>query len=105
LLVLYVEVILINSLDLLFQFGTSALYFDSTGKTLECRVFLDTGWRDSLPGYDSHPAEIITIVSILLADVPVPRISDQLLIEDTIFTIVSVQAQDEIMAALHVKKL
>ena len=89
----------------LFHFGTSAIYFDSTGKTKESRIFIDTGWREPIPGYDSHPAEAITIVSILLEDVPIPRISDQIQVDDSLYKIICVQAQDDVVAALHVRKL
>jgi hypothetical protein len=89
----------------LFQFGSSALYFDSTGKAITCCVFIDTGWRDPIQGYDSHPGEIITILSIQLEDVPVPRIADQIKIDGSLYTVMSIQAQDDIIAVLHVTKL
>src|SRR5689334_14653865 len=89
----------------LFQFGTTAIYYDSTGKTQTCQVFIDVGSRDPIVGYDSHFAEIITVVSILLEDVPIPRKSDQLQIENKRYSIVSVEAQDDVIALLHVKKI
>lgn len=89
----------------LFQFGTPALYFDSTGKAITCLVFVDIGWRDAFSGYEAHAAEMITVVSILLNDVSIPRAQDQIQIEDVMFGVISVQAQDELIAALHVKKL
>lgn len=92
-------------LNCLFQFGTPALYFDSTGKTITCRIFIDIGWRESIPGYESHTAEIITLISILLEDVPVPKIGDQIQVDDALFTVISVHAQDDQIAALHVKKI
>lgn len=95
---------MIADLKWLFQFGTPALYFDSTGKAIICRVFIDTGWREPVQGYDSHPGEIITIVSIMLEDVPVPRISDHILIENTMYSVISIQAQDDVIAALQVIK-
>ncbi len=92
-------------LKVLYQFGTSAIYFDSTGKTKECRIFIDRGWREPIPGYDSHPAEVITVISILLDDVPIPRISDQIQVDDNKYSVICVQSQDDVVAALHVRKI
>lgn len=94
-----------SHLQSLFQFGTSAIYFDSTGKSITCRVFIDTGWREPIPGYDSHPGEMITIASIMLDDVPVPRVSDQIKMNDSVYTVICIQSQDDEVAALHVRKL
>lgn len=89
---------------LLFQFGTPAIYFYSTDKAVSCNVFIDTGWRDSISGYESQAAEIIMMASILLQDLPVPKPPDQIQIENSIFEVLSIPAQDDLIAVLHVKR-
>ncbi len=83
----------------------SAVYIDSTGTIKECRVFIDTGWRESIPGYDSHPAEIITLISVLLEEIPLPKVDDQLQIEDDNYSVISIHSLDDVIAALQVRKI
>lgn len=88
----------------LFQFGLPALYYDSCGKVISCQVFLDTGWKDEAVGYDSHAAEMVTFISVLLETIPIPRRDDQIELNNTLYTVTSVHAEDEVIAVLQVKK-
>lgn len=92
-------------LSSLFQYGASAQYLSSNSKTIPCRVFIDTGWHNTASGYESHVAEVITVVTVLLADIPEPQMNDHIRINQESYQVISVQAQDEFIAALHVRKL
>lgn len=94
-----------NDLYSLFQFGTPAKYLDSNNTLTSCRVFVDIGWRDSLSGFDTQVAEITTLITLSLEDVPNPKANDEIHIDNTKYKIMSVQAQDEVIAVLHVKKI
>jgi hypothetical protein len=88
----------------LFQFGTPALYLEATGKKISCRVFVDIGWQDAFSGYETHAAEMITIISVLLQEIPFPKAQDQIQIEKVMYRVISVKAEDDAIALLQVKK-
>lgn len=89
----------------LFTFGISATYFDRANNGILCRVFIDTGWREPTSGYDSYPGEQMTLISLLLQEVPNPRMDDLIVVGDKQYEVVAIQAQDDIIAVLNVKAL
>lgn len=88
----------------LFKFATPAKYVDSFHNQISCCVFIDIGWRESISGYDSHPAEQMTLISVLLSDIPIPRVNDRIKVGTDNYVVLSIHAQDDAIAVLHVKK-
>ncbi len=88
----------------LYNFGISSSYFNQDNNQFSCRVFIDIGWRESVSGYDSHPAEQITLISVLLSEIPFPRVNDRIHVGSDNYLVVSIHAQDDAIALLHVKK-
>jgi len=93
----------LNALNKMFSFGKNGIYEDLSGHAISCRVFLDTGWRDELSGYDSHAVEQVTQVSVFLSEIPHPRQNDQITIDNKQYQVISIDAEDEYMAVLNVK--
>lgn len=87
----------------LFRFGISASYFDQVNYGISCRVFVDTGWREPASGYDSYPGEQMTLISVLLQEIPNPRVDDRIVVGDKQYEVVAIQAQDDVIAVLNVK--
>lgn len=93
-----------NNLDYLFQFATPAQYMDNFANILECKIFIDHGWAESSNGFYSHCGEVITLISVLLSEVPYPKPGNFIKTDDTTYIIESIHAQDELIALLNVKK-
>jgi len=66
-------------------------------------MWLDIGWRDTLSGYDSVVAEAITMISLMNKDVPEPSAGDHITLNGTQYTVVQIDARDEVIANLIVK--
>lgn len=92
-------------LNALFQFGISALHYDSTRKANACHIFIDTGWREPTSGYDSYPGEQMTLISVLLQEVPHPKKDDRIIVGNQKYEVVAIQSQDDVIAVLNVKTL
>lgn len=70
-----------------------------------CHAFVDTGWREPTSGYDTHPGEQMTLISVLLQEIPNPRVDDRIVVGDKQYEVVAIQAQDDVIAVLNVNAL
>lgn len=68
-------------------------------------MFIDIGWREHTSGYDSYPGEQMTLISVLLQEVPHPKVDDRIIVGNQKYEVVAIQAQDDAIAVLHVKAL
>lgn len=88
-------------ISVVFNFAEPAVYWQGDAD-FPCRVFLDTGWQDDIRGYESQVAHFVTLISVQLSDIPKPSKGDRICIKDTVYTVSSVQAQDDMVAVLNV---
>lgn len=88
----------------IYGYAIPAVYWDAKDERLPCHVFLDTGWQDEIRGYESQAAFQQTLVSVQLKEIPHSQKGDRLYINDVFYTVLSVQAQDDVIAVLYVQK-
>lgn len=91
-----------NALRALFNYADSGVY-TSNQTSITCPMWCDTGWRDTLNGYDSVAAELVTLISVLNEHVPFASVGDVILLNGRYYSVVQIDAKDEFVTNLIVK--
>lgn len=93
----------LKALNMLFSIGTVGIYEDLNGNTTSCRMFIDKGWREEISRYESHTAELVTQISVLLFEVPRPQQNEKIILDTKKYQILSVDSEDNYISILNVK--
>lgn len=93
-----------DCMDALYRFAHPAVYWGRSQARYPCRVFVDTGWLDEIRGFESQAAQLTTLMFVQLKDIEVPQKGDRIFMNNAFYSVMAIQAQDDLMVALQVRK-